>query len=306
MINADSIKDRLKGRSDAKGNNFQILLWTYGFERTLYRLSVSPYNERFTIKGGIFLYALFDGKFTRTTKDIDLLAFDISNRADEMKKIFTEILSIECDDALRYDLTTLTVRNITEFKKIHGVNILVMAYLDRTRIPVSIDVGYDDVIYPARVTIDFPVLLDMDAPKLYAYSIYSVLAEKFHAVVSQGEATSRYKDYYDINVIAGKFSLNGSELKEAVNLTFKNRNTGYNDIVAFRDEFAENEIHRRRWDFFVKKKRTLMQIDFAEVLALIKTLFEPIVNSIESNSDFTEIWDCREKKWISENKTTEI
>ena len=306
MNSVASVKDKLKNKSRETGRTLQELFTLYGLERTIYRLSVSRYKENFVLKGGIFLYALYQGDYPRSTTDIDLLAQRISNAETDMKAIFTEILSQEADDPLRFDLNTLNVTTITEFKEYHGVNISVLAYLDRTRIPVSIDVGYDDVIYPARVTIDFPVLLDMDAPKLYAYSIYSVLAEKFHAIVSQGEATSRYKDYYDINVIAGKFSLNGSELKEAVNLTFKNRNTGYNDIIAFRDEFAENEIHRRRWDFFVKKKRTLMQIDFAEVLALIKTLFEPIVNSIESNSDFTEIWDCREKKWISENKTTEI
>lgn len=123
MISAISIKDRLKNQAEAKGKIFQEMLVVYGLERTVYRLSVSKYMERFTLKGGIFLYALFDGEFARATRDIDLLARNISNNAEDIKKVFENIFSIECDDALKYDLDTLKVKEITEFKKYHGVNV---------------------------------------------------------------------------------------------------------------------------------------------------------------------------------------
>lgn len=61
------------------GKNNQDLLITYGLERTIYRLSISEYVDKFTLKGGIFLYALFEGEFARTTTDIDFLAQDTSN-----------------------------------------------------------------------------------------------------------------------------------------------------------------------------------------------------------------------------------
>ena len=80
------------------------------------RLSVSEYMENFTLKGGIFLYALFEGEFARATRDIDLLAGNMPNNVGKMKKVFESIFSVECDDALRYDLDTLEVEEITEFK----------------------------------------------------------------------------------------------------------------------------------------------------------------------------------------------
>ena len=122
MTNAISVKDRLKKQAIEDGKTMQDKLVTYGLERTIYRLSVSNYVERFTLKGGIFLYALFDGEYARATMDIDLLAQRIPNDAEEMKKVFNDIFSIECDDALRFDLNTLEVINITEFKEYHGVN----------------------------------------------------------------------------------------------------------------------------------------------------------------------------------------
>ena len=69
MKNAVSVKDRLKKLAIEDGKTMQDKLVTYGLERTIYILSVSNYVERFTLKGGIFLYALFDGEYARATMD---------------------------------------------------------------------------------------------------------------------------------------------------------------------------------------------------------------------------------------------
>lgn len=88
MISAASIKDKLKNVAVASGKTFQEALTAYGLERTIYRLAVSEFMDRFTMKGGIFLYALFDGEFARATRDIDLLAKNIPNNVQDMKNVF--------------------------------------------------------------------------------------------------------------------------------------------------------------------------------------------------------------------------
>lgn len=110
IINVNSVKDRLKSFAKETGKTMQDALILYGLERTLFRLSISEYAERFTLKGGIFLYALFDGEYARATADIDLLAQHISNDTGKMKDVFADIFTIDCDDALRYDLETLEVK----------------------------------------------------------------------------------------------------------------------------------------------------------------------------------------------------
>lgn len=186
-------------------------------------------------------------KKTRATTDIDLLAQCISNDIEEMKKVFKEIFSIKCDDALRFDLNTLDVIYITEFKEYHGVKVSVLGYLDKTKVPISIDIGFGDIVYPERMKMDFPVLLDMDIPKVYAYSINSVVAEKFEAFVSLGLANSRYKDFYDIYVLSDRYNFDGTELMNAIKETFNHRGTSFDDIVAFEDGFADDETRLRRW-----------------------------------------------------------
>ena len=64
-MNAESVKARLKNFAVSSGCTFQDALVYYGLERTIYRLSVSPYASHFVLKGGIFLYAIFDRKYER-------------------------------------------------------------------------------------------------------------------------------------------------------------------------------------------------------------------------------------------------
>lgn len=276
MINATSVKDRLKNQATASGRAFQELLLSYGLERTVYRLSMSEYKERFTLKGDIFLYALFDGEFARATRDIDFLAKDMSNSVEDMKKVFEAIFSIECDDALRFDLGTLDVKDITEFKEYHGVSVSIIAYLDRTKVPV---------------------LLDMEVPEIFAYSISSVISEKFEAIVSLGDANSRYKDFYDIFILADRYDFDGIELKEAIRETFEHRGTGFDDIFAFTDDFLVSEIHQSRWKAFLKKKKALVNVELEKVVSLIKTMLLPIVESIVSGTEYTSKWDHTLRSW---------
>ena len=297
MTNAISVKERLKKQAIEDGKTMQDKLVTYGLERTIYRLSVSKYAEKFTLKGGIFLYALFHGEYTRATTDIDLLAQRIPNDAEELTNVFNDIFSIECNDALRFDLNTLEVIDITELKEYHGVNVSIMGYLDRTKVPVSIDIGFGDVVYPERMKMEFPVLLDMEVPEIYAYSIYSVIAEKFEAFVSLGLANGRYKDFYDIYVLADSYDLDGMELMKAIVETFTNRGTSFNDIAAFDDDFTKDEIRQGRWRAFIKKKKALVKVEFEETMQLLKELLLPIVDSIHNDNSFEQTWSKETKSW---------
>ncbi len=297
MINAGSIKAKLKSQAPKRGHMLQEELTAYGLERTIYRISISEYVDKFTLKGGILLYALFGGNFTRATTDIDLLAQKTSNEVENIKKIFKEIFLIEVDDALHYDLDSLDVHSIIEFKAYHGVNVSIVAYLDRTKIPISIDIGFGDIVYPERVLMDFPVLLEMEVPKIYAYSLNSVIAEKFEAIVSLGYANSRYKDFYDIYILAINYDFDGNELKKAIEETFHHRQTGFDDIVAFEKGFAEDAIRKSRWNSFIKKKKAMESVDFGTAVDLIKDFLQPMVEKVIDNVEINTQWKSQKKGW---------
>ena len=296
-MNVDSVKARLKKQSIVSGKTMQELLITYGLERTIYRISVSEYRDRFTLKGGIFLYAIFNGKFPRATTDIDLLADHTSNDTETLKEVFSEILSCPSDDPLFYDLGTLEVIPTTECKEYHGVNVSVTAYLDKTRIKVSIDIGFGDIVYPDRVMMDFPIVLSETAPRVYAYSVYSCIAEKFEAIVSLGYDNSRFKDFYDIYVLANEYDFDGTLLKEAIKETFEYRHTELDDIVAFEDDFSKDTIRQTRWKSFIKKKKAMVNVSLEDSITVLKRLMKPIIDSLHNSVDYLLFWDHASYQW---------
>ena len=281
----------------ASKRTLQDLLVSYGMERTIYRLSLSKYVDKFILKGGILLYALYEGDYGRSTYDIDLLAYHISNEKNNMEDIFKKIFSIELDDGLIYDLKSIKVKEITKFKEYHGVNVSIICYLGNICIPISLDIGFGDTIFPKPVKMDFPILLNTDCPKILAYSIYSLISEKFEAIVSLGFANSRFKDFYDIYEVSKNFDLNGIELQKAILETFNNRKTHIEEIVAFNDEFIDDKVRIKRWDSFIKKNQIDVYINFKETMEHIKRLLFPIVKSIIDNYEYNLKWNHRTLNW---------
>ena len=294
-MNADSVKARLKNFAVSSGCSFQEALVYYGLERTIYRISVSPYASHFVLKGGIFLYAIFDRKYERATTDVDLLARRISNSAEKMKSVFRDIFAQDVDDALVFDLDSITAEDITEFKEYHGLHISAVAYLNRTRIPIGIDIGFGDVIYPDTVEMEFPVILNMEAPKVNAYSLESSIAEKLEAIVKNGFPNSRYKDFYGIYVLSGRYIFSYEELHNAVTETFTNRNTPMTmDTAAFSDEFLGDTMHQTRWKSFLKKKKAMIPVSMNDAMTRIKAFVKPLL--IQADVPVNK-WDPNEGCW---------
>jgi hypothetical protein len=80
---AASVHARLLNRAKMEGCPLNELLQYFAMERFLYRLSRSPYANRFVLKGALMLQ-FWGGTLARTTKDIDLLGLvEISDDDDD-------------------------------------------------------------------------------------------------------------------------------------------------------------------------------------------------------------------------------
>lgn len=220
---AASIRQRLLNLSRETGQDFNIVLVTYGLERLIYRLSVSAYRDRFVLKGGM-LVSLWTTNDARFTRDVDFLGFGDPD-ADAQRTIFTEILGIDDADGLEFDVENLSASAIREDGIYGGVRLKTTAYLAKTEIPVMIDVGFGDAVDASRNTIEFPSLIGLPTATIRSYSPESVIAEKFQALVALGLVNGRMKDFYDLWAIPKAQTLRESDLAEAISATFKCRGT---------------------------------------------------------------------------------
>ena len=247
-----SVRQRLLNLAHARGQPMESLLTRYALERLLHRLSLSPHRERFVLKGAMLLAAWFDEPH-RATRDVDLLGFgDVAQ--DVLLASFREIMGIDVDDAVSFDLKGLRIEAIREEVEYGGSRLRTTAALAGARIPITVDIGFGDAVEPGVEYIDLPVLLDMPSPHLRAYPPETVIAEKFHAMVVLGRANSRMKDYYDVWMLTNAFELDPARLGRAIAATFERRNTTVpaGVPVGLSDTFATDSGKQRQWDAFAR------------------------------------------------------
>jgi len=299
MSKEDSVKAKLKNLAEKEKKQFDYLLMLYMIERLLYRLSISKYINNFVLKGGLFLYTIFDEK-ARVTKDIDLLARQIANTLEELRMIFTEICSINIDDAINFDISTLSVEKIKEDADYEGVRIKVTAYLDKSRKVLQFDIGFGDVIVPKAIDMDYPSLLDMEKPRIKAYSIESVIAEKFEAMIYLAETNSRMKDFYDIYSLCTNFDFDGRVLYEAINQTFIRRATPLSkEPIIFSNGFILNKDKNIQWIAFKRRIGEISDITFEQILNTIIIFIKPIYSCIIDEDEFFGHWDKVNLSWTN-------
>lgn len=110
-------------------------------------------------------------------------------------------------DGLSFDAASLRGEPIREGAEYGGVQLL--AYLGTMRIPVR-------AVTPGPAELSYPVLLELPAPRVQAYPLETVVAEKPEAVVRLGLANSRLKDFYDLWAIARGHRLEAATLGRAI------------------------------------------------------------------------------------------
>jgi predicted nucleotidyltransferase component of viral defense system len=124
---------------------------------------------------------------------------------------------------------------------------------------------------------DYPVMLDdLPAPKLRVYPRYTVVAEKFEAIVSLGMANSRLKDYFDLWVLLSTQALDRGVLQEAITATFARRQTALptSTPIGLSPVFGEDPQKIKQWQAFIQKNQ-LQAPPLNAVIALLREKLIP-------------------------------
>lgn len=254
---AQSIKARLLNMSDSDNKKYQQLIVRFFHERLLYRLSKSNYRERFILKGGALLFA-YQEFIPRPTLDIDFMGNSIDNDKANILDCFKQIASINFEeDGLKFMVDTMRAEDIIVEKEYPGVRISLEAILGSYRQKLTMDIGFGDVIVPHPMELEYPTLLDsMEEPMVMAYSLETVVAEKFQTMIDRGRINSRMKDYFDLYRIFSVHEFEGQSLSDAIAATFSNRGTEFvEDHDFFRDDFGKDTMLTWQWINYKQKIR---------------------------------------------------
>ena len=187
------------------------------------------------------LFVLWDDKMPRPTKDVDFLGYG-PMEVDTVVAAFREIVDTPVPaDGLEFDAGSASGEEIREGQAYGGIRVKLEARLGTARVRLQIDVGAGDVVTPGPEEANFPALLDFPAPRVRAYPVYTVVAEKFESIVALGVRNSRMKDFHDLWFLSRRFDLDGATLNRAFAATFERRGTAFaGELLPFTAAFVDD------------------------------------------------------------------
>ncbi len=287
-----SIRAQLQNKARESNRPFSEVLQYYGIERFLYRVSQSKYADKFILKGAL-MFTVWHVPERRATLDIDFSA-QYDNQIFSIEKMMKDICKIDViSDGIIFDSNGVKGQRIKEDADYEGVRVKFVGVLERSRIPMQIDLGFGDSIYPKPKIIEYPVILDFPKPKLKGYPAESVISEKFEAMIKLGLLNSRMKDFYDIWLMMRQFNFDGLRLAEALKRTFKQRKTFLPQCKPlFAGEIYDEKSDRQTlWRAFLKKVDIKYVPEKLNIIAreIEKFLIKPLI-AINKNEKFNAKW----------------
>ncbi|MBQ8142565.1 MAG: nucleotidyl transferase AbiEii/AbiGii toxin family protein [Bacilli bacterium] len=269
-INKDSLKARANNISTKLGISQNIVYNRFFFDAFLARLSISQYQDKFVLKGGLYLSSVL-GIETRSTMDMDFYIKFLSMEKENIVNLIKNIADIDIGDGVAFKV--LGCSNIRPDDQYGGFQVKILSKLDNVRYEFTIDVATGDPIVPSERNYDYKCLVTGETLPIKAYSLESVIAEKLETVLVRQIANSRSKDFYDLYILR-KTQLDYVDkdfLRKAFEETCEYRgfNISKENALSLLDEIKRNVQMNNRWNSYVKSAKYADGLTFEEVINLV-------------------------------------
>ena len=277
MIDYCELFEKSKQLAKESGLTQLELYQRFMFERILERISVSKYNENFILKGGLLLSAML-GINSRSTRDMDISIKGIDVSQENMLEILNEILSIDINDKVKFDVVNIT--DIRADDEYGGNKYHIVGKLENLKVALEIDISTGDEITPNELNFEYISIFENKKIYIDTYNIETILAEKIETILRRGKYNTRMKDYYDVYFFLMKLrnDIDLEIFKQALNNTLRKREAFdyYNDYKQILDLIAEDDRIINYWNTYKKKNKYAENIEFKEIVKILKEFLDSI------------------------------
>lgn len=268
------LKDLIRNLSKKKATNAQILMRNYMMERFLERMSLSEYQDKFILKGGMLVAAMV-GLDARSTMDIDATVKGATVSVGEVEKMIESIISVSMVDGVEFRVKR--VSEIMDEAEYPGIRVSMETKFDGVKTPLKIDISTGDAITPREVRYSFKLMLENRSIEIWAYNLETVLAEKLETVVTRATTNTRMRDFYDLHILSQIYaqSILPSDLRAAIIATVKKRGTEkyLSDAFAAFDEVEADSNMEKLWLAYQKNFSYAVDLPWHTVMDSIRRLY---------------------------------
>ena len=267
MKTPEQLKGAIRSMAAKKNLRAQEVLQMFLFERIIDRLAASSFRDNFILKGGLLISSMI-GIGERTTMDMDTTARGIQMEEDEIVSAVKEIIAMDVGDG-RY-VEFQKIEPVREDDAYNNFRVHLRAKYGKIDSPMKIDITTGDIITPAAIRYDFPFVFEEKTVSVMAYTLETVLAEKYETIIRRNIGTTRARDYYDLHTLyrSRKDVVQMEVLRAAVIHTAEKRDS-VDDIMDWRDilkDIREEPQLYLLWDNYAADNKYIGDLKFNEVL----------------------------------------
>lgn len=190
---------------------------------------------------------------------------------DNMITVLNEILKINLDDGVKFDL--IDISNIREDDEYGGNKYHIVGRLQNMKTNLEIDISTGDKITPRELKYKYPLIFSDKEIIINSYNIETILSEKIETILKRGIYNSRMKDFYDIYIFINNFinDINFDDFLYAMKTTFEKRHSldVLKDYKSILKEVKENKRLSILWNKYINKRNYAKTIDFSTIVDLL-------------------------------------
>lgn len=267
MKTPEQLKGAIRSMAAKKNLRAQEVLQMFLFERIIDRLAASSFRDNFILKGGLLISSMI-GISERTTMDMDTTVRGIQMEEDEIVSAVKEIIAMDVGDGISFEFQK--IEPIREDDAYNNFRVHLRAKYGKIDSPMKIDITTGDIITPAAIRYDFPFVFEEKTVSVMAYTLETVLAEKYETIIRRNIGTTRARDYYDLHTLyrSRKDVVQMEVLRAAVIHTAEKRDS-VDDIMDWRDilkDIREEPQLYLLWDNYAADNKYIGDLKFNEVL----------------------------------------
>jgi len=266
-VNKNKLKSIISKKANGNTGVANQLYQMFFFEHILDRLSKSKYKHNIILKGGLLLSSII-GDDERTTKDMDATLKSLPLEKENVTEIIRDILSIDIDDDIEFEIES--VKDIRLEDEYGGFRIGIIAKMSTIKHHLFIELTTGDKITPREIEYKYNCIFEDKKIPILAYTIETIIAEKYHSITTRGIFNTRMKDYYDIYVLVNnnREKIDFTNLVKAIQNTYKHRETELNidEIKEQLESIRTSENLMKLWENYKVTAPYAEKVKYEELL----------------------------------------
>lgn len=297
-----SLQSRLNrlGRSlGIPANVPQVMRLFYIQDAFLARLALSPYQQHFVLGGALLLLKTVQNlSESRPTQDADFTCIGLAPDEMLIGTILQDIVQIPHTDEVIFDASVLAIETIQQQGALKGLRARIPARLGNAREMLSLDLVFGTALVSGPQVRQVSMTLDpLVTVSLLTYPLQVVMSGKVASILLHAVNNTRYKDYFDLHVLARKQDFDGSTLETALQATCQAQGVALDpsNAVMTSPTFLTDANQLKQWERFVTHSGLEARApSFAEAIMAVRALYGPVLAGAAAGHR----WDHMLQQWV--------